>query len=425
MVEIQPRDASMLADNASYSHAINLADIDPVNLERFDSGYSEFNTVLGGGIVPNSVVLIGGEPGIGKSTLLLEVAGSLGAMGKKVLYYSGEESASQIKLRAKRLEINEERVFLLTVATLEDLQKNIAVFAPDFLIVDSIQTLSSAQISTVPGSPSSLRTMTAEIIKISKRDNLTAFIIGHITKEGQIAGPKILEHMVDAVLYFQGDAQNDLRILRAEKNRFGSVNEIGVFQMTANGLKQIADPTQAFLQNRGSWASGIALFPAMNGLRSMLTEVQSLVADTPLIGNPRRIAIGFDSYRMAMLISIIEKKLQIPFYKSDAFLNIAGGLVVRDPACDLAVCAALVSSHRNMALPQDAVFLGEVGLTGEIRPVSQLERRLKEAVRHGINRVFLPSRQAESLETTGLSACGDIRELFQLLKEESRNDLHL
>ncbi len=418
MVSVSPSD-SLRSEAEPVVAAVSLASVSESETARIDSGLAEFNTVLGGGIVPNSVVLIGGEPGIGKSTLLLEVAASLAAGGKRVLYYSGEESAGQIKARAVRLGVNTELVSLLTMAALEDLQAAVQSLHPEYMIVDSIQTLYSNQLSALPGSPSALKAMTAEIVKLAKQNNLAAFIIGHITKEGQIAGPKILEHLVDAVLYFQGEMQNDLRILRAEKNRFGSVNEIGVFQMTGVGLQAVADPSQAFRQHGVDWSPGTALFPAMNGLRSILTEVQALVVDTPLIGNPRRIALGYDAYRLAMLISIIEKKLHLPFYKSDVFLNMAGGMAVRDPACDLAVCAALISSHRNLVLQADAVFIGEIGLTGETRPAANLDRRIREAARHGIKHFFLPPAQIQGIQPgLRVSALKNINELFTTIKGE-------
>ena len=374
---------------------VPLNDIDNLKIEREVTGLEEFDRVLGGGIVPDSVILIGGEPGVGKSTLVLEVSGMLARKNKKVLYYSGEESAVQIKLRANRLKVDSEAIFLLTMGSLEDLKSALEELKPDFLIIDSIQTINSKAGPAISGSISSMRFVTAEIIELAKSNHITVFIIGHITKEGQIAGPKTLEHMVDAVLYFQGELKTDLRVLRAEKNRFGSIDEIGIFQMTRKGLTCISDPSLLFLQNRQTSESGIAIFPTLNGLRSILIEIQALVAESPFVGNPRRITVGFDPYRMSMLISIIEKKLKLPFYKSDVFLNITGGMVIRETAADLSVVSALISSYKNFVVPKEYITIGEVGLTGEIRPVTFIESRIKEAVRQGFSTFILPTSQSD------------------------------
>jgi DNA repair protein RadA/Sms len=396
-----------------------LSEIDPGESPRLLTGLDEFDRVLGGGIVSHSVILIGGEPGVGKSTLLLEVAAVLAQKGKKVLYYSGEESALQIKLRADRLGLRSDNVFLYTSGTLEDLKSHLREILPDFLIIDSIQTLTSKKTAHMSGSVASLRYVTAEVIELAKRSGITVFLIGHITKEGQIAGPKTLEHMVDAVLYFQGETQTDIRLLRAEKNRFGPLNEVGIFQMSEKGLTSVNDPTQVLIQNRRSQAPGTAVFPAMNGMRPLLTEIQALVSESPFAGNPRRIAIGFDNYRLSMLISIIEKKLKLPFYKSDVFLNITGGMVIREPAADLAVCQALVSSYKNIVPRPDSVLLGEVGLTGEIRPISFLETRLKEAIRQGFLTICLPAAQGVLPNYHDISAIsiGNIHDLLDYLKK--------
>jgi len=256
-------------------------------------------------------------------------------------------------------------------------------------------------------------------VELAKKSGITVFIIGHITKEGQLAGPKTLEHMVDAVLYFQGETQADIRLLRAEKNRFGPVNEIGIFQMTAKGLISVKDPCQVLLQNRQSQAPGTAIFPAMNGLRPLLTEIQALVSESPFAGNPRRIAIGFDNYRLSMLLSVIEKKLKLPFYKSDVFLNITGGMIIREPAADLAVCSALIASYKNINANPDAVLMGEVGLTGEIRPISFLEIRLKEAIRQGFKVFYLPAVHRPIAINHDLSAfyIENIVDFYQALKK--------
>jgi DNA repair protein RadA/Sms len=397
MIESAGGDEEAAAGSASdpvSSRPQRISDIEPAAVQRLLTGMDEFDRVLGGGIVSHSAILIGGEPGVGKSTLLLEVSDLLSQKGKKVLYYSGEESALQIKLRAERLQVNSANITLFTSGGLEDLKKHVLDIRPDFLIIDSIQTLHAKKTAAISGSVSSLRYVTSELLDLTKKNGVTVFLIGHITKEGQLAGPKTLEHMVDAVLYFQGETQNDIRLLRAEKNRFGPMNEIGIFQMSGKGLTSVSDPTQILIQNRQAHVPGTAIFPAMNGLRPLLTEVQALVSESPFTGNPRRIAIGFDNYRLSMLISIIEKKLKLPFYKSDVFLNITGGMILREPAADLAVCQALISSYRNVSPRSDTVLMGEVGLTGEIRPISFLETRVKEAIRQGFTTLCLPAGQS-------------------------------
>ena len=372
-----------------------LKEIESLDVQRDVTGLEEFDRVLGGGIVPGSIVLIGGEPGVGKSTLVLEVSGALSRKGKKILYYSGEESAVQVKLRANRLGLDSENIFLLTMGTFEDLKDSVEELKPDFLIIDSIQTINSQASPSISGSISSMRYVTSEIIDVAKTNNISVFIIGHITKDGQIAGPKSLEHMVDVVFYFQGELKTDLRILRAEKNRFGSIDEIGIFQMTQKGLTSISDPSLLFLQHRQTSESGISIFPTINGLRSILIEIQVLVTESPFAGNPRRITVGFDPYRMSMLISIIEKKLKLPFYKSDVFVNIAGGMIIKETASDLAIISALISSYKNMVVSKDIIIIGEVGFTGEIRPVTFIENRIKEAVRQGFSKFILPAAQSD------------------------------
>jgi len=397
---------------------IGLDQIDNLEIQREITGLEEFDRIMGGGIVPDSAVLIGGEPGVGKSTLLLEVSGILARKDKKILYYSGEESAVQIKLRANRLGVESGKISLLTMGTLEDLEDAVKEIDPDYLIIDSIQTINSRAAHGISGSISAMRYVTSKIIEIGKTNHVTVFIIGHINKEGQIAGPKTLEHMVDAVLYFQGELKTDLRILRAEKNRFGSIDEIGVFQMTGKGLTCISDPSLLFLQHRQNPESGISIFPTLNGMRSILIEIQALVTESPFVGNPRRISVGFDPYRMSMLISIIEKKLKLPFYKSDVFLNIAGGMSVKETAADLSVVSALVSSYRNITIPKDLIIIGEVGLTGEIRPVTSIENRVKEGMRQGFTKFILPSAQADIKVAANVSVIpvGNLYEFYSKIK---------
>jgi DNA repair protein RadA/Sms len=398
---------------------VTLSQIDNLEIQRTVTGLEEFDRVLGGGIVPDSIILIGGEPGVGKSTLLLEVAGTLAEKNKKILYYSGEESAVQIKLRANRLKVDSESIFLLTMGSFEDLRQAAEDLEPDILIIDSIQTIHAKSGPAISSSVSSMRYVTAKIIELAKNNHITVFIIGHINKEGQIAGPKTLEHMVDAVLYFQGEMKTDLRILRAEKNRFGSIDEIGIFQMTAEGLTCIADPSLLFLQHRRDAESGISIFPTLNGMRSILIEIQALVAESPFVGNPRRVTVGFDPYRVSMLISIVEKKLKLPFYKSDVFLNITGGMTIRETAGDLSVISALISSYKNLTVPKDLIIIGEVGLTGEVRPVPFVENRVKEAVRQGFTRFILPAPQAE-IKTAGnisITPVGNLYDFHDSIKK--------
>jgi len=400
-----------------------LNNIDKEKLSRINSDIKEFDRSLGGGIVPGSVILIGGEPGVGKSTLLLEVSGNLSKKGK-VLYYSGEESEGQIKSRADRLGITSDSIFLLTMGDLEDLKSSTKKISPEFIIIDSIQTLNSRKTGGFNGSVSKLRHVTSELVEIAKSNNIAVFIIGHITKDGQIAGPKTLEHMVDVVLYFQGELQSNLKVLRVEKNRYGSVNELGIFQMTATGLTSVTDPSEVFLQKRDSIEPGTSVVASMKGMRSILIEIQALVTENPFGGNPRRMAIGFDPFRLSMLISVIEKKIRIPFYKSDVFLNITGGITLKETASDLAICSALISSHKNLVFRRNLVFLGEVGLTGEIRPVSFIETRIKEAVNHGFKKFIIPKAQSDiKIKGAELFPVNDIKEFYSGMNnfKESKN----
>ena len=395
--------------------AVRLTDISAGKVIRQNTGIDEFDRALGGGVVPGSVILIGGEPGVGKSTLLLEVSGNL-AEKRNVLYYSGEESEGQIKSRADRISINSENIFLLTLGDLEDLKTSLKDLSPEYIIIDSIQTLNSRNTGGFTGSVQKLRQVTSELVEIAKSNNITVFIIGHITKDGQIAGPKTLEHMVDVVLYFQGELQSNLKVLRVEKNRYGSVNELGIFQMSASGLTSVSDPSEVFLQNRDSKEPGTSVVASMKGMRSILIEIQALVSENPFGGNPRRMAIGFDPYRMSMLLSVLEKKLKFPFYKSDVFLNITGGINLKETASDLAVCAALISSYKNIVLPGNIVFLGEVGLTGEIRPVNFIETRIKEAVNHGFKNFIIPEALAENrVKGARFYPVKDINEFYSVL----------
>lgn len=349
----------------------------------------ELNRVLGGGIVSGSIILIGGEPGIGKSTLMLQVA--LNLPGQKVLYVSGEESEQQIKMRAERLlnvSGSKTDTYILTETSTQNIFKQIEILQPDLLIIDSIQTLYSAHIESTPGSVSQVRECTAELLRFAKESGTPVFLIGHITKDGMIAGPKILEHMVDTVLQFEGDRHHVYRILRAVKNRFGSASELGIYEMQGSGLREVSNPSEILLSQRDEPLSGITISAMMEGLRPMLIESQALVS-VSAYGTPQRSATGFDTKRMNMLLAVLEKRCGFKLSAKDVFLNIAGGLRVEDPAIDLGVVVAIISSHEDMPVDSKTCFAAEVGLSGEIRAVNRIEQRIAEAEKLGFERIFI------------------------------------
>lgn len=379
---------------------------------------TEFDFVLGGGIVAGSMVLIGGEPGIGKSTLLLQVAAQLEAAGRRTLYVSGEESPLQVRLRAERLRGDAGEVHLLGETLLETIIATAASVAPSVLIVDSIQTVFTADLEGAPGSVGQVRECAARLMRFAKETSITVFVVGHVTREGGIAGPKTLEHIVDTVLYFEGESMLDHRILRAIKNRFGSVDEIGVFRMTETGLDPVANPSELFMGDRDSRASGSAVTALLEGSRPVLIEIQGLAAKSGF-GTPQRVATGFDNRRLALLLAVLDKRAGLSFSQLDVFLNVVGGVRLQEPAGDLAVAAALASSVYDRPLEPESVFLGEVGLGGEIRPVSQSERRLAEAAKMGIRTAFMshrsiPSRMAKGIRPVGVRTIGELfTHLFQ------------
>ena len=352
----------------------------------------ELNRVLGGGIVSGSIVLIGGEPGIGKSTLMLQVA--LNLPGLKVLYISGEESEQQIKMRAERLSDLEAKIpgksdtYILTETSTQNIFKQIEILQPDLVVIDSIQTLYSAHIESTPGSVSQVRECTAELLRFAKESGTPVFLIGHITKDGMIAGPKILEHMVDTVLQFEGDRHHVYRILRAVKNRFGSASELGIYEMQGNGLREVSNPSEILLSQRDEPLSGITISAMLEGLRPMLIETQALVS-VSAYGTPQRSTTGFDTKRMNMLLAVLEKRCGFKLSAKDVFLNIAGGLRVEDPAIDLAVVVAIISSHEDMPVDSKICFAAEVGLSGEIRAVNRIEQRIAEAEKLGFEKIFI------------------------------------
>jgi DNA repair protein RadA/Sms len=388
-VELKEKKAPPSIKNSSQIKPIT--EIKEDSFERFSTLDSEFDLVLGGGLVPNSLTLIGGSPGVGKSTLLLKVAGNIAKSGKKVLYVSGEESTGQIKLRANRLNANSENLYLLSEINLERILSEFRSFEFNILIVDSIQTIYSEKSSSAPGSVSQVREVTFELMRLAKDNNIAIFIIGHITKDGSIAGPRVLEHMVDTVLYFEGDSAKELRILRGFKNRFGSTSEVAIFEMTTDGLVSAKDISSKFIVSSEKPQSGSTLSVIMEGTRAILIEVQALVVDNSY-GNPKRTSNGFDTNRLNILLALLEKKLSIPLNSYDVFINIAGGIKINETASDLAVIASIISSFRDKPLPKDLVFVGEVSLIGDIREVFNSDMRLKEAKNLGINKAIVAKK---------------------------------
>ena len=373
-----------------------LHEVDTGDEIRFSTGMGELDRVLGGGAVAGSLVLVGGAPGIGKSTLLLQICNQL-CQGRRVLYISGEESERQIKLRAQRLNVAPEELFVLSETRLSDLLESVEAFNPDILIVDSIQTLYNEENESSPGSISQVKDCTMAMMQLSKAQGITVFVVGHINKDGAIAGPKVLEHMVDCVLYFEGDPNTSYRLLRAAKNRFGSTNEIGVFEMGDAGLMEVPNPSQMLLEGRPAGASGTCVACVMEGTRPVLAEVQALVTKTTF-NVPRRAADGFDFNRAVLLMAVAEKRGGMKLNVFDAYINVIGGLQLNEPGADLPVVLAVASSYRDQMIPDDLVAIGEVGLTGEIRSVSHMNQRLGEVSRLGFKKCIIPAGGAEKLE---------------------------
>lgn len=384
-------------------------------IPRRVSGIAEFDRVCGGGLVPGSALLIGGDPGIGKSTLLLQAVCALANRGARCLYISGEEAVDQVRLRADRLGLVEAPVSLASatgvreiVATMEDSQTPV-----DIIVIDSIQTMYVDTIDSAPGTVTQVRSSAQEIIRAAKRLNITVLLVGHVTKDGQIAGPRVLEHMVDTVLYFEGDRSHQFRILRAVKNRFGPTDEIGVFEMAGAGLIEVENPSALFLSQRQADVTGSAVLAGLEGTRPLLVEVQALVAPSPP-GTPRRAVIGWDSNRLAMVLAVLETRCGLQFSGSDIFLNIAGGIRIAEPAADLAVAAALVSALTGKPVPDDMVFFGEIGLGGEIRPVAQPDVRLKESGKLGFAQAVTPRRKSDKTGKTKDPAVRSVEEIAHL-----------
>lgn len=404
---------------SSSSAPISMREIDTENEERYKTGSKELDRVLGGGIVKGSLVLLGGDPGIGKSTILLQICNNLGDE-LKILYVSGEESKRQIKLRADRLGVDCEQLYVITETDIEIVTQIIQNEKPDLVMIDSIQTMNYTQLSSSPGSVTQVRECTNLLMKIGKTLEIPILIVGHVNKDGAIAGPKVLEHIVDAVLHFEGDKQMSYRILRAVKNRYGSTNEIGVFQMTNDGLSEVENPSMMLLSGRPKNVSGTCVACAIEGTRPILAEIQGLVT-TSGFGNPRRMATGFDNNRMNLILAVLEKRAGFFFSNADTYINVVGGLRLDEPAVDLAVAMSLISSLKDVAILENAIAFGEIGLAGEIRGVSQAQVRISESIRLGFTKIIIPYQNLKNIKQNelpdGIELVGvrNIREAFNAM----------
>ena len=376
------------------TRALPLSQIGYEKFDRVKSGIEEFDTVLGGGIVRGSLVLLGGDPGIGKSTLLTQVSAHLAQM-QKVLYVSAEESCSQVKMRCERLGLTSDNLYLLNETCLEEIET--AIEDSQTVIIDSIQAVYTETLSSAAGSVAQVRECAAKLMRIAKSRNITFFIIGHVTKEGSLAGPKVLEHIMDTVLYFEGQQEDNYRLLRAVKNRFGSAQEVGVFEMTDGGIRSVSDYAQLFLSESRGVAAGSAVTPSESGNRCMTVELQTLISKTPF-GAPRRMSLGVDYNKLVVLIAVLEKRCGIPFFTSDVYINAMGGIRLGEPSVDLAICAALASAANDIPIDRYTAIFGEVGLTGEIRPVAYADKRVNECIKTGFKRVILPTKNAKACQ---------------------------
>jgi DNA repair protein RadA/Sms len=395
---------------------LSLSDIEAQDIPRFDTGSEEFDRVLGGGLVTGGVVLIGGDPGIGKSTLLLQALASLAAAGKKVLYVSGEESPAQIALRAKRLGLSVQAVRVQSEIQLEKIEAALSAEQPEVVVIDSIQTLFSEALTSAPGSVSQVRECAAQLTRVAKQSGVTVIMVGHVTKEGALAGPRVLEHIVDTVLYFEGDTHSSFRLVRAFKNRFGAVNELGVFAMTDKGLRGVTNPSALFLSQHDQNVPGSCVLVTQEGSRPLLVEIQALV-DTSHVPNPRRLTVGLEQNRLAMLLAVLHRHAGVAVYDQDVFINAVGGVKITEPAADLAILAAIMSSSRNRPLFRGLVVFGEVGLAGEIRPAPRGQERLREAAKLGFARAVIPKanvpkQKIEGMEIIGVERLGQALDNF-------------
>jgi DNA repair protein RadA/Sms len=410
------RSAGKGAGLVQASPVLSLSDIEAQDIPRFGTGSEEFDRVLGGGLVTGGVVLIGGDPGIGKSTLLLQALASLAAAGKKVLYVSGEESPAQIALRAKRLGLSVQAVRVQSEIQLEKIEAALSAEQPEVVVIDSIQTLFSEALTSAPGSVSQVRECAAQLTRVAKQSGVTVIMVGHVTKEGALAGPRVLEHIVDTVLYFEGDTHSSFRLVRAFKNRFGAVNELGVFAMTDKGLRGVTNPSALFLSQHDQNVPGSCVLVTQEGSRPLLVEIQALV-DTSHVPTPRRLTVGLEQNRLAMLLAVLHRHAGVAVYDQDVFINAVGGVKITEPAADLAILAAIMSSSRNRPLFRGLVVFGEVGLAGEIRPAPRGQERLREAAKLGFARAVIPKanvpkQKIEGMEIIGVERLGQALDNF-------------
>ncbi|WP_102029383.1 DNA repair protein RadA [Salirhabdus sp. Marseille-P4669] len=382
---------------------------------RVTTSSQELNRVLGGGIVPGSLVLIGGDPGIGKSTLLLQVSSQLAEKDLDVLYISGEESVKQTKLRADRLAIKSNNLYVMSETNIQEIADAIIKMSPSFVVVDSIQTVYHSEITSAPGSVSQVRECTSELMRIAKSNNIPIFVVGHVTKEGSIAGPRLLEHMVDTVLYFEGERHNAFRIVRSVKNRFGSTNEMGIFEMKEEGLVEVTNPSEVFLEERSANVAGSTIVASMEGTRPVLVEIQALLSPTSF-GNPRRMATGLNQSRVPLLMAVLEKRAGLLLQNQDAYVKVAGGVKLDEPAIDLAVAISIASSFRDQPTNPNDVLIGEVGLTGEIRRVSRIEQRINEAAKLGFGRAIVPEKNVNGIKTPSSIEVIGVQSVHEALK---------
>ena len=407
------------------AEALRIDRIPDETIARRSCGIGELDRVLGGGVVDGSLILVGGDPGIGKSTLLTQVCANMANDGACVLYVSGEESARQIKMRANRLGAGGTGFYVLSENDMNTVEKRMEQLSPTVMIVDSIQTMYRPEIASAPGSVSQVRECASMLMRLAKVSGCSVFLVGHVTKEGSLAGPRVLEHMVDAVLYFEGDRQHQYRLLRAVKNRFGSVNELGMFEMASEGMIEVTNASEALLSERAHDASGCVVMAALEGSRPLLTDVQALVATT-VFGNPRRMASGIDQGRLALLLAVMEKRANFRLYDKDVYINIAGGMTLNEPAADLALCAAIASSFRNRPIEPNWAVMGEIGLAGEVRAVSQADRRAAECARLGFKHILLPKanlrafregRESAEIELHGVETIAEAIALLGLFSK--------